>query len=417
MKKALELPSFKRLLLVTALNETALGTGAVALALLVYRRTGSAFGATAFFLCAEFAPAFFSPLFVVRLDQGSTRRALLVLSVLEGLIFLIIAWLLGSLSVAALLALVLLDGTLGVTVRVLTRSAWTSSSSDAGALREANALIHATRSVCFMVGPALGGALVAASGTRTAISVDVVLFFLIAAVAATTRGLPGPVAEPAKSGHRLREALARVRIEPVLRRVLVLQAIGLLFFTITIPVDVIFAQRTLHAGPGGYGVLLGAWGGGTIVGSALYARWRALSSGVLMALGTLGIGGGFLAMALAPSIGVAIAGSALAGVGAGTQGAAMRTAVQESTPSEWMALILSLNESIFQAVPGAGLLLGGAIAAVAGPRTALTVAAGGSLLVALLVWFGLARVSDGVISADANAADAGQGLQVAPPRP
>ena len=51
-----------------------------------------------------------------------------------------------------------------------------------------------------------------------------------------------------------------------------------------------------------------------------------------------------------------------------------------------MALMMSLNEFNFQAVPGAGILLGGAIAALAGSRTALAVGGAGSLLVAVAVW-------------------------------
>ena len=47
--------------------------GSVALALLVYRRTHSALGATAFFLFAQFVPALLSPLCVARLDQFPAR--------------------------------------------------------------------------------------------------------------------------------------------------------------------------------------------------------------------------------------------------------------------------------------------------------------------------------------------------------
>ncbi len=54
-----------------------------------------------------------------------------------------------------------------------------------------------------------------------------------------------------------------------------------------------------------------------------------------------------------------------------------------------MALILSLNQSIFQAVPGAGIAIGGLIAASAGPRVALGVGAIGSLGMALAMWLGL----------------------------
>ena len=91
-------------------------------------------------------------------------------------------------------------------------------------------------------------------------------------------------------------------------------------------------------------------------------------------------------MAIAPSLGIAMVGAVIAGVGNGVQVVAVRTALQEAIPERWMALILSLNESIFQAVPGAGILLGGAIAWLAGPRVALAAGAAGSLAVALAMW-------------------------------
>ena len=51
--------------------------------------------------------------------------------------------------------------------------------------------------------------------------------------------------------------------------------------------------------------------------------------------------------------------------------------------------MMSLNESMFQAIPGVGIVLGGAIAALAGPRAALGVAGLGSLVVMVAVWVAL----------------------------
>jgi len=48
--------------------------------------------------------------------------------------------------------------------------------------------------------------------------------------------------------------------------------------------------------------------------------------------------------------------------------------------------MMSVNESMFELIPGIGILLGGAIAAVAGPRAALAVAGLGSLVVMVAVW-------------------------------
>jgi MFS family permease len=157
-------------------------------------------------------------------------------------------------------------------------------------------------------------------------------------------------------------------------------------FTISIPVEVVFVEHTLHAGAAGYGLLLSAWGAGALVGSAIYARWRAVSSRALMALGAFAFAAGFALMAAAPSLPPAVVGAAVAGVGNGVQIVAMRTALQEATPERWMALILSLNESTMQAAPGIGILIGGGLAALAGPRAALAAGAGTSLIVGIAMW-------------------------------
>jgi MFS family permease len=99
-------------------------------------------------------------------------------------------------------------------------------------------------------------------------------------------------------------------------------------------------------------------------------------------MGTIALGVGFLVMAVAPSLAVAVIGASIGGLGNGIQIVAVRTAVQETAPEQWMAMIIGLNESIFTAFPGAGFLLGGAITALAGPRPAFLVGAAGSLAVA-----------------------------------
>ena len=52
-----------------------------------------------------------------------------------------------------------------------------------------------------------------------------------------------------------------------------------------------------------------------------------------------------------------------------------------------MALMMSFNESLDQAIPGVGIVLGGAIAALADSHAALAVAAAGAALVsAVTAW-------------------------------
>jgi MFS family permease len=185
---------------------------------------------------------------------------------------------------------------------------------------------------------------------------------------------------------RLRTALAHVRATASLRRLISLQAIGVVFFTISIPVEVVFAQQTLHSGAGGYGALMAAWGAGAVAGSAAYARWRRKSARALISASAAALGCGLAVMAAAPTIAVAVVGAALGGASNGVEIVAMRTALQERTEERWMAIVVGLNESIAQATPGLGILLGGAIAAVADPRIALAVAAAGSLAFTAAAW-------------------------------
>lgn len=385
MRRVLGLPPFRRLLVSTIFNEFTYSIGVVALSLLVYRRTGSAIGSMAFFLCSQFAPALVGPWLVSLLDQRSLRYVLGILYVLEAVAFLGLAALVHHFSLAAVLVLVVVDGLLNLTARVLGRAAWTDLTSGKGLMREAQAVNNLFFSVGFMAGPAVGGVIIALGGTVEALLVDSGLFALLCLVLVTARGLPSTAHEQKSPDRRLRAGLRVVRSEPTLRRLLLLWAAAMLFFMSSTPVEVVLAEHSMHAGASGYGALLSAWGAGAVVGSAIYARWRRLPSRTLIVLGTFALGVGLAVMAAAPSIVVACVGSAVAGVGNGMVFVAVRTAVQEATPERWTSLTVSINESLNQAVPGAAFVLGGGMAALAGPRPALAVGGAGSLAVAILI--------------------------------
>ncbi len=386
MRRVLELPAYRRLLASYILNELAWGIGTLALSYLIYRRTGSAVGAAAFYLCTQFLPALLSPLLVARLDQRHPRRVLPALYAIEGVLFAALGLLATRSPVPVVLALALIDGIFALTARPLARTATAAVTRPPGLLREGNALINTCFSVCFMAGPALGGAVVAAGGATGALFANTGLFLAIAVTLASAGRLPAPPVERAPTAGRVRAALAHVRRHPAIRALLGLQAGALLFFTITIPVEVVFATHTLHAGATGYGVLLSSWGAGAVLGSAIYARWRRRPGREMIALGALALGAGVLVMAAAPSLGVAIVGAVIAGVGNGIETIAARTTLQERTEERWMAMVMSFADSLYPMMTGAGIVTGGAIAALAGPRIALATAGCGALAVTAIVW-------------------------------
>jgi len=234
---------------------------------------------------------------------------------------------------------------------------------------------------------------VAAGGTSAALIANGCLFGVIGLTLATASGLPRPAPSRVPARGRVRGAIEYARERVVIRRLLILQVLGVLFFTISVPVEVVFAEHSLHAGSAGYGGLLSAWGAGAVAGAAIFARWRALPSRSLIVIGAGALGIGFLVMAVAPTLAVAIVGAAFAGVGNGVEAVAARTALQEETEERWMALMMSFNESLLQTVPGAGILLGGTLTALGSPRGALAVAGVGSVAVTVVAWFALASLS------------------------
>lgn len=384
MIRCLRIVAYRRLLTAYVLNELAWSVGTLALSLLVFKRTGSAIGSAGFFLCAQFLPALLSPALVARLDRASARVVLPVLYAVEAVLFGVLAYLVHHFVLIPVLILALADGAIAATARALATAARIEILKPKDLLHEGNALGSFAFSGAFMAGPVIGGAVVALGGTLAALLVNCALFAIVAVFLAIT-ALPGAKTYPGSMWSRLGSGLAHVRSDALLTRLLIMQVIGLCIFTITIPVEVVYAQHALNAGAGGYGLLLGTWGAGAVAGSVVYARFRRRSAPLLIAGSALALAAGFAVMTVAPSLIVALCGSAVAGAGNSVEWVAWRTAIQERTPDRWMALMMSLADSMSMLAPGVGIVAGGLITQLTSSRAAFGVASAGSLLFAIVV--------------------------------
>ena len=208
MRAVLRLPTYRRLLAAYTLNELAWSIGSLTLALLVYRRTGSAVGAMGFFLAAQFVPALIAPAVVARLDQRPVRRVLPTLYALEAVAFLLLGWVASRFLVAPVLGLTIIDGVLALSARPLARATTVAVTAPVGLLREANAVTNASFSLCYFAGPAIAAGVVVAGGTMAALFANSALFALIATTMVTARGLPDGARRPSPVAGRLRAALA-----------------------------------------------------------------------------------------------------------------------------------------------------------------------------------------------------------------
>ena len=166
----------------------------------------------------------------------------------------------------------------------------------------------------------------------------------------------------------------------VLRSLLLVEAVALTFFEFSTPIEVGYAKVSLHAGDKGYGLLLGAWGLGVVVGSVVFARSMKRSLGILLSAGTLTVGLAYLGWALAPTLAVACAAGLIGGIGNGVQWPALISAVQRLTPEGLQGRLMGAVESMDAICAALGFVLAGTITALSTARTAFLVAGLGATL-------------------------------------
>jgi Na+/melibiose symporter-like transporter len=250
-------------------------------------------------------------------------------------------------------------------------------------LRDGNAVINLLYSPAFALGAFAGGATVATVGSDIALFADAATFAVAAVMCGTARGLPRYEDEPDPEPWqvRLRDGFAYLGRHPYATTLIVGQALAMVFFSLTMPIEVAFTRDTLNAGDAGYGALFGAWGVGLIVGSAAYAPLARRHLGAAAVGSTILQGISYAGLGVSPDIYVACVVAAIGGAANGVQWVALTTAIQEVTELDYQVRVMAVFESLTTLSPGIGFVLGGAIAVAVSPRVAFVVAAAGTLAV------------------------------------
>lgn len=381
LRDPLRRPLFRRLATTYAVNELGDWMGIVALSVLVFDRTDSAFATAGLFIGTRFLPALLAPVLVARLEQPPPRYALPVIYCGEAVAFGALALLADSFSLAAVIAVAAIDGALALSGRAVTRAVVARLLEPAGELRAGNAVLNVAFTGGAAVGPGIAGLVVAGLGVQSALLLDAVSFYLIAWILFTAGPMPEVEPEAGRLRQRLRAGLGYIRERAALRRLLIAQAGAFVFFAAVLPIEVIYAKQTLGAGDSGYGLLLASWGGGMVLGGIAFALVRRAPLPYLLLFSTLTVGAGYLGLSAAPTLALACAASVLGGAGNGVQWVAVVSAVQELTSQSMQARVMSVLESIGAAMPGVGFLLGGLVAAAIDPRMTFLVAGVGVLAI------------------------------------
>ena len=360
----------------------------VALVVLVVQVTGTA-SAVGGALIARLLPTLASPLAGVIADRLD-RRLILVASDLARA--LLVLGLIFARDLATIYVLVFFMGLARTVFNPAVRAAFPSVVG-AGDLTRANALIGSTFSVSETAGPALGGLLVATVGVDAAFVLDAATY-LISAVLLSLIPLPRPRREEEEAGfgEDLRSGFAYLARSRVPLAIVIGAFLTVLTINITIPAEVFLARETFGAGNAGYGLLVGLYGGGMVLGSALMValgdRLRLLPLyffGIfVMALALVGTG-------VAPTFGLALGALAVVGVANGTENVATETILQKRVPDAFLGRVFSMRFLGFSVGEILAYAIGGAIVDASGaPFTyllagAATAAAGLVILVVLAI--------------------------------
>jgi MFS family permease len=378
-------PLFRRLATTYAVNELGDWMAVIALSVLVYDATDSPLATAGLFLGTRFLPAFLAPLLVTRVEKPPPRLVLPLIYCGETVVFGALALLVPHFSLAIVIVLATIDGTLAMAARALTRSIVASVLEPTGELRSGNALLNVAFTAGAALGPGLAGIVVAGLGLQTALFLNAASFYAIAWILLTAGTIPRAEPEEGDTRARVRAGLRYLRENRILRRLLMAQGIAFVFFSAVIPVEVIYAKETLGTTDTGYGVMLASWGVGMVIGSFVFARLRRAPLILLLAVSTVAIGAGYLGLAAAPSLALACVASVVGGTGNGVQWVSAISAVQELTEAGMQARVMAVLESIGAAMPGVGFAVGGLIAAIAAPRTTFLVAGLGVLAIVALI--------------------------------
>jgi MFS family permease len=233
------------------------------------------------------------------------------------------------------------------------------------------------------IGPAIGGAILVATGAGTVFLINAATFAAVIVVIAAWRSKARPAgALPREhTGEAIRAGGRYVAASPVLRVILIRAAAFTFFASAIWALLPLTAHSGLHLGSGGYGLLLGSVGVGAVAGAALLPRLRArLSPGALLATGSLGLAVVALLMAYAHVTAVIAVALAVGGVCWILALSTLNSLYQLSLPAWIKARGMSYYLVVFQGGSAIGSAVLGIAAEHAGLSPVLAIAAAGLAL-------------------------------------
>lgn len=241
-----------------------------------------------------------------------------------------------------------------------------------------------------LFGPGLAGLLLTWLQVEDFLTLDAVTFLVSALclllVSRSLARAPRPAAANRSVVADLKAGLRFVRGQRNVALIIASDGIGNLAFPAFNLGGMLLSESQWQSGAGGYGLLIAAYGVGSLIGNmAIGNAAGARNHGTLAKAGWLGIGVGFIALGLAPSLPWGLAASAIAGCAGSIAHVSRAVYFRQAVPSGDLGKVYGLQRAITTLTAGAGMLLCGLL--LDRLTTGTVVALAGALMVgsALLI--------------------------------
>jgi len=212
-----------------------------------------------------------------------------------------------------------------------------------GRLQQANALQGLSRNLTGILGPAIGGVLVAAGSPGVALGIDAASFVVCAVVLQRIRIAPRPEGAPRVGFvHELREGWQEFTARTWLWASVILFGLGNLGFCAWIVLGPVVAKENL-GGAGAWGTIVAIGGVGAVAGSVIALRVRPRRPLVACTLAAVPLAGQIVVLVLAPSVWLLSIAAFVAGAGIAVHMTLWFTLFQHEIPEHAQSRVSSYD--------------------------------------------------------------------------
>jgi len=238
----------------------------------------------------------------------------------------------------------------------------------------ANSLLSISRAAGITLGPALGGMLVGALGSRAVFAANAVSFVVSAAVIWRVRARFNGERSGTRHDGGLRAGFRFVLGDPVLRTLMLAWVVFIAGMGMSMVADLPLAEG-FGVGAFGYGMLITAWGGGSTLGSFLGRFMRQGSEGTWLVAACVVISAMGIGIALSPWFWLVVVLLFVFGLADGTTFVAEQNLRQRRAPDHVRSRVAAAFVGVLHALLAASYVAAAVVVPAMGPRA--TYAVGG----------------------------------------